>query len=50
MAAPIKVTPVLTGASSKHFNASLKANDQKVSTSDKNRIFSLVKKILAKNK
>jgi hypothetical protein len=50
MAAPIKVTPVLSGASSKHFNASLKANNQKVPASEKSRIFSLVKKILSKNK
>ncbi|MES2108228.1 MAG: hypothetical protein V4577_05760 [Bacteroidota bacterium] len=50
MAAPIKVTPVLSGTSSKHFNTSLKANSQKVSAAEKNRIVSLVEKLLAKNK
>jgi len=50
MAAPIKVTPVLSGASSKYFNSSLKANSEKVSPVEKNRIISLVQKLLSKNK
>jgi hypothetical protein len=50
MAKPIKVTPVLSGAASKHFNATLKANSEKVSQSEKTRITSLVDKILSKIK
>jgi hypothetical protein len=50
MAAPIKITPTLSGASSKHFQASLKANSEKVSVAERNRIISLVEKVLAKSK
>jgi hypothetical protein len=50
MAAPIKVTPVLSGAQSKHFNQSLKSNSEKVSDAEKSRILSLVEKVLSQNK
>lgn len=50
MAAPIKITPVLSGAASTHFNASLKANSAKVSANEKARITNLVEKIMSKSK
>ncbi len=50
MAAPIKVTPVLSGESSKHFNESLKTNNGKVPASERNRIISLVEKVLSNKK
>jgi len=50
MAAPIKITPVLSGKSSAHFNASLKANSAKVSPSEKARITAIVEKVLSKSR
>jgi len=50
MAAPIKVTPVLSGKASVQFNTSLKNNSGKVSHAEKSRITSIVEKVLSKSK
>ena len=50
MAAPIKITPVLSGKSSVQFNASLKMNSGKVSHAEKERINNIVEKVLSKSK
>ena len=51
MAKPIKATPVLHGDSSKRFNAVLESQQHiRVSEKEKSQIFSLVERVLAKNK
>jgi hypothetical protein len=51
MATPIKATPVLRGNSSKRFNSLLQSNENiRVSPEEKNKIFSLVDKVLSKKK
>lgn len=51
MATPIKATPVLSGNSSKRFNSLLESQKNvRVSPEEKDKIFSLVDKILSKKK
>jgi hypothetical protein len=51
MATPIKATPVLQGNSSKRFNLLLQSKTHvRVSPEEKNKIFSLVEKVLTKKK
>jgi hypothetical protein len=51
MATPIKITPVLKGKSAVRFTEQLLADEKnKVSASEKARIFSLVERILSKSK
>ncbi|SDE84039.1 hypothetical protein SAMN05216464_1105 [Mucilaginibacter pineti] len=49
MATPIKATPILSGSSSRKFNQVLVSEQtQKVSTQERQRIQSLVEKVLTK--
>lgn len=51
MATPINITPTLKNASSIKFNQQLEAQkDKKVPQVEKDRIFSLVEKVLSKSK
>lgn len=51
MATPIKITPPLTGKQSLRFNERIAESSKKrLSTSDKNRIFTLVEKVLSGKK
>lgn len=50
MATPIKPTPILYGSSSKKFNEELTSGqNQKASSAERERIASLVNKVLAKS-
>jgi hypothetical protein len=51
MAKPIKITPVLSGKSSRRFNEMLeKESGDKATAQEKKKIFSLVEKVLANQK
>lgn len=51
MATPIKITPPLSGRQSRNFNKKISETSKKrVSDEDKNRIFTLVDKILSNKK
>ena len=51
MATPIQITPVLRGRASKRFNALLEAQrNDKVTPEEKEKMISLVEKVLSKNK
>lgn len=51
MATPIKITPFLKNESSQRFNKMLVAQqNQKISQEEKQRIISIVAKVLAKSK
>lgn len=50
MATVLKSTPILKGKESKRFNSILSANENnKISEAKRNKIFALVKNVLAKN-
>lgn len=50
MATVLKATPILKGKDSKRFNSILSANENnKISKAKRDRIFALVKNVMAKN-